>query len=308
MRVDRLTNYHHSTSPGKKQFTFHANTSSDYAALGKAFDVTIPTPPAQAEVNKLRADLDAIEAKYPEPDFYNLVATTPPEKWEKELDKMAHAEAVRGILHRGLQKLQPHLWAAEKDSKKGPENYDYIITHLPIDQVEQDFQDACRALGTAAFDLGEAIDKDPVALKTMREAGQKLTALGGLPRNPHDGSPNPRRVAISAEVDNLPRLTADQLREATAATPTYTEEEMALHTAAEDAIRLAREDHTTFLIHLAQGKWPNLHLNVARTHQQFVDRFTILADAGNIEVVRVTPGEARQRRRDARNNTKGTDQ
>lgn len=252
-------------------------------AIEKVWDMTIPTRPRLLELEAQAANLARVRATANDvPDLRTLVETiTDPEELQAAVDQAAVAHARRLFVGNAAHSSN-YINNQLREEQKGAGQFDHILSCLPLEQVEEEFITAARALGDTAYSAEAALNADPEALRVLTENGHKLSILANLRHAEDNNRGNfkfTRLVSMFSTLPDLPDLPVQRAPN-TGTAPLYTPEDRAPHDVVLAATDIAHRRIGIYLVALAQGKFPGLDLKFSRSWAELRDRRQIADKAG----------------------------
>lgn len=236
----------------------------------------VPLHPETKKAIKKAAEWDiyAAEVRYTNP--LQDIVDAPPTKWDALFDEATAAYTKTLMVEAADQKVRDGIIAAAAALLASPQQYDYTLEALPIEEVEKSYYDALERLGDTVNDLEKAIDEDHAAAHAYRVTTRKLQALVA-----YSAAIYPTAIHPAAIVVNTPDLfVLESWRgiQGNQGRANYDQTDLDNH---RNAVTIKHDcAHGKNLDQLATGHWTNFSLEVARTHAELTRRAKALKIAG----------------------------
>lgn len=285
----------HGPTINRSNINFAGNVrTSGVHAVQKVWDMTVPRTDRAIELQQRMEALTALRDKFPLPNIADLVADAEPDEWETIIRDNTEAYVQSHMAGVAYDWSMNRTRIALRGERDAAVQFTTVMSHLNIDEVTEQFQEAVTTLGGAAESTETAADADPNALASLREAGRKLLILTNIMPSIQilEGRSQVRTAALFLNLDDLPEL--QQYRVNGERVNVHTTEDAEAHDIAQAAVMQAQADPSLFLIRAALGAYQGMTFDVARTTEEFERRALILDGTGDVRNVPYTPELARR--------------
>lgn len=256
--------------------------------LEVAWDQEIALPPEHDDYNKRISKLEELIQKQDGVDFTTLVMNTPVEKWEQTLELELQASTRSDLIQRNYQKARQTLAEARAKTLNSAILYDYVMAQIDVEGAVAAFTEAALTLGENVNDIEKAVDQAPAAAAEFRSQGRKLWKLHQLLPTSYsvNGTQLTHPAAVYLEVADIEPLIRDMAEQRMAHKGyQYGDDLQYRHGAITMAVDRQFGSGTVGegITEVAQGKHPDLTLNIATTLEQAQARTCALGAVGRVQ-------------------------
>lgn len=259
--------------------------------LQEAWDQEITLPPEHADFTNRISKLEELIQKQDGVDFTTLVMNTPVDEWEETLERELQASTRSDLIQRNYQKARQTLAEARAKTLNSATLYNHVMPQLDVAGSVAAFTEAALTLGENVNDIEKAVDQAPAAAAEFRKNGRKLWKLHQLLPTSYsvNGTQLTHPAAVYLEVADIQPLIRDMAKGYQ-----YGDDLKHRHGAITMALENKFSTGTTSqgLTEVAQGKHPDLTLNIATTLEQAQARTRALGTIGKVQRVNEKPADA----------------
>ncbi|MGP5118303.1 hypothetical protein [Corynebacterium casei] len=258
--------------------------------LQEAWDQEITLPPEHSDFTDRISKLEELIQKQDGVDFTTMITTAPVDEWEDTLERELQASTRSDFIQRNYTKARQTLTEARAKTLNSAILYDHVMAQIDAAGAVAAFTEAALTLGENVNDIQQAIDQAPAAAAEFRKNGRKLWKLHQLLPTSYsvNGTQITHPAAIYLNVADIEPLIRDMSQGYQ-----YGDELQYRH----GAIAMAVEKFTTGttsegLTEVAQGKHPDLTLDIATTLEQAQARTRALKTIGKVQRINEKPADA----------------
>ncbi|CCE55299.1 MAG: hypothetical protein ACTH3N_07155 [Corynebacterium casei] len=256
--------------------------------LQEAWDQEITLPPEHSDFTSRISKLEELIQKQDGVDFTTLVKTAPVDEWEDTLERELQSSTRRDFIQRNYTKARQALAEARAKTLNSAILYDHVMTQIDVEGAVTAFTEAALTLGENVNDIQKAVDQAPAAAAEFRKNGRKLFKLHQLLPTSYsvNGTQLTHPAAVYLEVADIEPLIRDMSQQRMAHKGyEYGDDLQYRHGAITMAVENKFTNGTTSqgLTEVAQGKHPDLTLNIATTLEQAQARTCALGAVGRVQ-------------------------
>ncbi|MGP5117878.1 hypothetical protein [Corynebacterium casei] len=265
--------------------------------LESAWDQEITLPPEHADFTSRISKLEELIQKQDGVDFTTMITTTPVDEWEDTLERELQSSTRSDFIQRNYQKARQTLTEARANTLNSAILYDHVIAQIDAAGAVAAFTEAALTLGDNVNNIQQAIDQAPAAAAEFRSQGRKLWKLHQLLPTSYsvNGTQLTHPAAVYLEVADIEPLIRDMSQQRMAHKGyQYGDDLQYRHGAITMAVENKFTTSTTSqgLTEVAQGKHPDLTLNIATTLEEAQARTRALKTIGKVQRINEKPADA----------------
>ncbi|MGP5722776.1 hypothetical protein ACTXO1_06485 [Corynebacterium casei] len=265
--------------------------------LQEAWDQEITLPPEYADYHCRLDKLEQLLRQQKGVDFTTMVMTAPVDEWEDTLERELQSSTRSDFIQRNYTKARQALIEARGHAVNSAILYDHVIAQIDVEGAVAAFTEAALTLGENVNDIEKAVDQAPAAAAEFRSQGRKLWKLHQLLPTSYsvNGTQLTHPAAVYLNVADIEPLIRDMsLQRMAHKGYQYGDDLQHRHGAIKMAVENKFTTGTTSegLTEVAQGKHPDLTLDIATTLEQAQARTCALGAVGRVQRINDKPADA----------------